>query len=119
MLDSMTHVCRLLGLFQNLFGKRTVTVHNCLFSRLALESFCGGECTLLSLLIKPNSFPQTGTLYFGAANNLTDVGLANILIKLNKEALVCIYRVCGAASIMEEIFVCVRSDSEPELGMLI
>ena len=42
-----------------------------------------------------------------------------MLIKLDKEALVCIYRVCtcGAASIMEEMFVCVRSDSEPELGM--
>lgn len=30
-LDSMTQVFRLLELFQNLFGKRTVTVYNCFF----------------------------------------------------------------------------------------
>ena len=57
---------------------------------------------------------QTGTLYFGAASYLTNVELANILIKLDKGALVCIYGVCSVASIMEEIFVCVRPDSEPE-----
>ena len=47
---------------------------------LAFDSFYGGEFTFSSLLIKPNSFQQTGTIYFGAANNLTNVDPANILI---------------------------------------
>ena len=72
------------------------------------------------MLIKPNTFPQTRTAYFGAANNLTNVELANKRIKLDKGALVCINRICSTACIIKEIFV-FRSafGSEPELGMLI